>query len=655
MQPKIQVLLFVISLTLLSSCGTQNAIKDGKTAYTKKQYSLAQTLLEKEYAKSDSRVAKGKIAYLNGLSYKNTGQQAQSSKWFKIAYDNQYGVEALKEYAFALKSAENYKDAETAFKNLGQEIGSPFEYRKEITACQSAQRWKELSSENNFKIKPLSLNTANDEYAPYLNTKTELFITADRPPLSKKLKYMWTGNGFSDLYKVNSDISSIEKMPEPISTCFNEGSMAMNTNCDEIVFTRCFALDKSDQYCKLMSSNMTNGEWSIPQVLAFQAERINYMHPAFANGDNILYFSSDDPNGVGGYDLYYSSRIKNTWSDPKILPLNINTSGNEKFPYSDHDTLYFASDGIPGMGGLDIYKTTKSGTNTFYPPINLQAPMNSGADDFGLCIDQTFQSTDKVFKKGYFSSNRPEGMGKDDIYAFELVKAEPKPIVQAPGDLYLDVFVLEKILKDPSDPNSKVLARKPLVNASLDLNDKENPQHFDIINGENFSIKIEANKNYNFSASSTGFLNATANFSSIGILPAPGKDQRFELDIVLDKIFKNKEIILENIYYDFDKWDIRQDAIPTLNKLTGILKSNPDIKIQLSSHTDCRGTSSYNENLSQKRAQSVVDYLISQGIAPERLNAVGYGESKPAINCECNKCTEEEYQTNRRTSFTILE
>ncbi|MBL7831247.1 MAG: OmpA family protein, partial [Saprospiraceae bacterium] len=234
-------------------------------------------------------------------------------------------------------------------------------------------------------------------------------------------------------------------------------------------------------------------------------------------------------------------------------------------------------------------------------------------------------------------------------------KQDPKPIQAPPGDIYLDVFVLEKIRKDPNDPNSQVLARKPIKQAKLNYANKDEKLSVNINDGEGVSIKLKAGQNYKFIATADNYLTSTSSFSAVGINPVAGGDLRFDLEIVLDKIIKNKEINLENIYYDFDKWDIRTDATPTLNKLAEVLINNPEIKIQLASHTDCRGTSSYNQTLSQKRAQSVVDYLILQKIAPERLTAIGYGESKPAVNCECNKCTEDEYQANRRTSFTILD
>jgi peptidoglycan-associated lipoprotein len=169
-------------------------------------------------------------------------------------------------------------------------------------------------------------------------------------------------------------------------------------------------------------------------------------------------------------------------------------------------------------------------------------------------------------------------------------------------------------------------------------------------------MELAENMDYNFLASLSGYLSNGAKFSTKGIAKDPNNPvQTFEIEIVLDKIYKNREIVLENIYYDFDKWDIRPDAEPTLNRLSEVLKQNPEVRIQLGSHTDCRGNDNYNEDLSQKRAQSAVNYLISRGIDPGRLSALGYGETQPAAECVCTRCTETEHQTNRRTTFKVIE
>ena len=647
----IRITIFFFSLI---ACNSTMKITDGKSAFDRKQYYLATTLLEKEYKAAKSRVQKGKIAWLLGNSYASSGRYLESSKWFKTAYDNQYGVQAYREYAFSLKKSEQYKEAEQSFKLLGQEIGSPFEYRKEITASQTAAIWKANIEDNPYKLTPLNINTRYAEYAPSLSGK-KLYFSSDRPLTDKdKNIYNWTGRAFSDLFVRDND-DQANRLELPINTAANEGSMSFSSDGNELIFTRCFDKLKADQYCKLLITQKEGDSWSEPKLLDFIQEQVNYEHPTLSDDDRFLYFSSNDPVGTGGFDIYVSERISNTWSQPKLLPRSINTSGNEKFPFIDADTLYFSSDAHTGMGGLDIFRVYKTSPTSWSSPINLQAPINSGADDFGFVIDKTHKPDTRSLQKGYLSSDRPGGLGSDDIYEFNLTPYVEKPKPKEPGKITLDVYVLEKIYQNPGDPNSLVLARKPLTGSDLTITEGKNKNTYKIGEDGLISIPVEPNKEYKATAAFPGYLTNSQTFSSIGISPIPGQDQNFELEVVLDKLIRNKEITLQNIYYDFDKWDIRPDALPTLNELTTILVSNPTIKIRLGSHTDCRGTSGYNQDLSQKRAQSAVDYLISKGIAPERLSAVGYGESVPAVKCDCSQCTEEEYQINRRTTFTILE
>jgi peptidoglycan-associated lipoprotein len=230
------------------------------------------------------------------------------------------------------------------------------------------------------------------------------------------------------------------------------------------------------------------------------------------------------------------------------------------------------------------------------------------------------------------------------------------PVAPEAYKIILEVYVLEKIFAEPDNPNSKVLGRRPLKNAVLDKTANEKKQHYNTREEGMVRLELAENTDYFFNASNAGYLSGAGKFSTKGIARDPQNPvQTFELEIVLDKIYTNKEIVLENIYYDYDKWNIRPDAEPTLNRLADMLLQNPGIRIQLGSHTDCRGEDRYNQTLSQKRAQSAVNYLIGKGIDESRLSALGYGETNPAMNCACSQCSENEHQANRRTTFKILE
>ena len=412
-------------------------------------------------------------------------------------------------------------------------------------------------------------------------------------------------------------------------------------------------------YCAIYQSDNLGDSWSVPEILPFIEEGINYGHPCITPDGKKLYFSCNHPDGWGGYDLYEVEKTVDGWGEPKLLSRTINTIGNEQFPSLDGDTLYFSSDFHIGMGGLDVFKTYPYKNGAWAPVNNLKYPINSSEDDFGFIVQTQVQAGGKVLQKGYLSSTRNDGMGNDDIYSFEKVKLPPlppKPVVKVEPKMILNGYVLEKIFDDPTDPDSRVLGRKPLSGAEVEIAIGKKKEKVTVGDDGLFTLELDKNTDYDFLAAKENYLKNDANFTTKGIGEDPNNPiQTFEIEIVLDKIFLNREIVLENIYYDLDKADIREDAEPSLNELARNLKLNSEIRIELSSHTDCRATDRYNLNLSQRRAQSAVDYLIAQDIDPSRLIAKGYGESQPAVDCYCSRCTEEEHQENRRTAFRIVE
>jgi outer membrane protein OmpA-like peptidoglycan-associated protein len=647
----------------LSACTYTQKIRDGKMAYEYKQYAVAVDMLKKEYDKAKTRVERGQLAYYLGKSYEALNKSEESIRWFQIAYDNRAGVDALKDKAYALKQAERYREAIRAFKDLGIEIGSPYEYRREIQACETAMGWKEAEKYAEYRVEALDFNTGKAEYAPFLYKDNQLVFTSDRSSSTGDETYNWTGNEFSDLFLLDLESKKVSAFDARLNSEDNEGTAAFNRNYTEIYFTRCFGPKKEDAYCKLMFSRWDDGAWTVPEVLEFVEDGVNYGHPSISDDGKKLYFASNHPDGWGGYDIYVSNRTLEGWEPPRLLGRSINTVGNEKFPYIIGDTLYFSSDFHPGMGGLDIFKSYQLSNGNWAPAYNLKPPLNSGGDDFGYVLNRTASTSGDVLQVGYFTSTRDEGLGNDDIFKFEKIVPLEPPVVETPPEeelvdpkIILDVYVVEKIYEDPTDPNSRVLGRKPLDGAELEMEAPRDSRTFTSEGEEPITIVLNKNTDYDFLASREDYLNNVAEFSTKGIAEDPENPiQRFELEIVLDKIFFDKEIVLENIYYDFDKWDIREDAEPTLNELAENLKLNPDIRIELASHTDCRGNDAYNEELSQKRAQSAVDYLIAQGIDASRLSAKGYGENSPAVDCICARCTEEEHQRNRRTTFKIIE
>ncbi|MDH3650419.1 MAG: OmpA family protein, partial [Saprospiraceae bacterium] len=454
---------------------------------------------------------------------------------------------------------------------------------------------------------------------------------------------------------------NINSFEDQVNTDDNEGTISFNQDRTQMSFCRCFNRGEYDSHCKLMISSKREGHWTKPEILPFVQDGINYRHPAFTVDGQGLLFSANIEDATNGYDLYvvYLDE-EEEWGDPLPLSSRLNSEYDELFPFMHDDTLYYSSN-MGGMGGLDVYRSHPLPNGSWSPPMNMMAPINSGADDFGFVINPYFEETDSVLQVGFFSSSRAGGMGSDDIYQFKKNKyhLEPpaEPEAEFEYEIVLDLRIFQKEYEDPDDPNSTVIMRVPLSEAKISAT--ENGASFRETASDKYgmlTLQLDPDKKYDFFVSHDGFFNNQASFSTEDLLiDSTTKIQRYEERILLDKIFFDKEVVLENIYYDLDEDFIREDAQPTLNELADLLKINPQIKIQLSSHTDCRAGDDYNIDLSQRRAESAIQFLIEIGINAERLSAKGYGETLLAVACECEDCTEEEHQANRRTTFKVIE
>ena len=658
-----KLILLTLSLSIVYGCTYTLKVKDGKTAYDLKQYAVATSFLQKEYAKAKTKGEKGKIAFQIGESFRQLHNDTKAAVWYKQSYDNSGNLDALREYTYCLKRAENYTEAAAAFKTLGLEIGSPYEYRREITACNVAAAWITDAKYSGFTVETTNFNSAAADYAPSVIDGGKVVISSDRTSATGDATYSWTGNKFSDLYIVEN--ATAKSFDNQINTKFNEATATFSGDFSDMFFTKSGGELEDIQTTKIYYSKKVGNSWTTPEVMSFCKGKINYSTPSVSKDGKTLFFASNDPEGWGGYDLYECKKSNDGFVDPKIIGRSLNTQGNEAYPYADGDTLYFSSDFHTGMGGYDIFKTYRLKDGAWASPQNMKFPINSGSDDFGFAIDNQSVKGRGVFQQGYFTSNRIGGKGGDDIYKFEQKTPLPRPVVVVPDKPktvkieyknYLDIIVLEKVFQLNDNPNSKVLGRKPLPDSKVTVLINGKKRELTVNTEGVASLELDAEMDYNLTASHVDYLNNSGKFTSRGLgRDAANPIQRFEVELVLDKIYRNKEITLDNIYYDYDKWDIRADAQPTLTRLAETLLENPTIKIQMSSHTDCRGKDDYNGVLSQKRAESAVNFLITKGIPAERLTAKGYGESLPAVSCDCSKCSEEQHQINRRTTFKVLE
>ena len=656
---KIKYPFLLLVLIVLNGCTYNQKIRDGKVAYERYQFDLAAKLLESEFNAEKSRVKKGQIAFLIGKSLQQTKAPEEAIKWFGQAYDYQYGPEALKEKATTLKQAERYDEAIQAFKELGFEIGSPYEYRKDITSCEIAKAWKK--EKISYIVTEADFNSSQADYGVTFVDKDNILFTSDRFPKTSNSKsktedtYAWTGNAFSSIFNYNTLTGSSEEISFPeIELTSNDANPTLSPDGQTMIFSRCPVRKGAEKnFCSLYITEKNESGWTKPEPLGFMDEEANYMHPALSSTGDTLFFSSDMSNGWGKFDIYFSVQGENGFNYPEKLGRNINTAQNDQFPYLINDTLYFASEGHTGLGGLDVFKVHKLPGGAWTQAYNLKTPINSGFDDFAYAPDPYFKPTDRISAKGYFSSSR--NGAEDDIFVFEKripVKIDTPEVVEVlEYKILLDVYLLEKVYEEAFNPNSKVLGRKPLSGTITFLGEER-------IVGEDglLSLELDKNTDYEFIGKKAEYLTNSDYFTTKGLGEDPNNPvQKYELEIVLDKIFEEIEITLDNIYYDFDAWNIRRDAEPTLNVLAKNLLLNPGIRIELASHTDCRGDEDYNASLSYKRALSAVEYLIESGIEENRIEARGYGKSRPFVNCVCSKCTEDQHQANRRTTFKILE
>ncbi len=504
-------------------------------------------------------------------------------------------------------------------------------------------------------------------------------------------------------------------MPKTVNTKYNEGPLCFNKEKTKVYFTRNqYNPDEKNKlyYSKQKEANLTifeatidKGNWINIKELPFNNKEYSCGHPVWDDDDSILYFTSTMPGGYGGTDLWKSKLSNSKWEKPANLGSVINTEGDEMFPAMDvNKNFYFASDGHGGLGGLDIFSAKKS-DGVFSNVKNLGTPINSSYDDFGYLINENNTI-------GFFSSDRPGGKGEDDIYRFADVKYElevtiidkftkepiatslvqlkekdeiknklssnnngvsqtrveggSEYILDAEAPNYLPGTINKQILANEKRPFNKVtIELQPLVLQVSVINaETKKPVAGAVLNCTNACT----NKTKTSIADETGItaytvLNNctyTLDASAKSYLPKPVtqitttlKDTTF-IVIELTQI-NDKAIALNNIYYDFNKWDIRPEAEQDLKMLLQFMKQNPDAILELSSNTDSRGEDKYNLDLSQKRAQSAVNWLVTRGVYENNIKPVGYGETKPLNACINNvKCSEEDHQKNRRTEFKVL-
>jgi len=624
------------STLLLGGCATSDGVSKADKRFTRGEYETAITLYK-------AQVAKGKNAplanYRIGESYRLSNRVEQAEPFYKAALDGKLKNADLGfRYAESLKAGGKFEEAAQQFEAYAQSgTNRTLAARAELEAKNARLSPQVVAMRTNNEVMALDqVNSESSDFSATLMPETkELVFASGR----EGKKYLGNGDGFNDLYAIKFDDAdkltggTVRKL-EPLfnSTDKHEASATYTPDGKMMVFARSNNGSKKGYLSvDLWASYYKNGAWSEPEILrVVNSSTADEFSPVFAPDGQTLYFASSRKGGQGGTDIYKATMGANgRFSPPENLGEEVNTPGNENFPTVAPDgTLYFSSDGHPGLGKLDIFMVDKGKVK------NLGAPINSNGDDFA----PYFTGKDM----GVFSSNRAGGKGSDDIYRFHK---KPLKLVA----LFVDGTLVER--------NDKTGQTAPVANETVTITNR-NGRKEDVTTGPDgkFTAKLDTAATYTLLADRPGYFTARNSLSTVGKvpkqddLPNEQNDIRLPVTLTLTKIVKNKAIVVENIFYDYDKANIRSDAAVELDKLVETLNDNPNITIELSSHTDSRGKDAYNQSLSQRRAQSAVDYIISKGIDKSRITAKGYGETQPVVK---NAKTEEEYQRNRRTEFKV--
>ena len=645
------VLFCVFSLTSLNVNAQKKNRKMVKAdqAFTLEQYNKAAELYKKAYQSTKSRALKSEIIFKQAECYRFSGNIKRAESYYKRAVKAKYpDVIVYLRYADVLRMNEKYEEAKVQYKKYIQLNPTDITGEMGLKSCDYSINW--LANPTRYKVEIMPLvNSRFSDFSPSFGNGeySELYFTSSRSGgFSNKIDDR-TGETFTDLY--SSKLNKKGKwsvpliLPEPVNSEGNEGSVALNKRGTTMYFTKCDVQKKKALGCNIYVSKRKGKIWGAPTLLQIKVDSNTTLgHPTINEDESILIFSSDLRGGYGGKDLWIVKQQKRgKWSDPVNLGPAVNTKGDEMFPFLHSDgTLYFSSTGHIGMGGFDIFKSTPDENNSYSSITNLKYPVNSSGHDFGMIIENSGE-------RGYLTSDRKGGKGGDDIYQFEL-----PPLV----------LTLKGVITDSK--SGAILTNTKVVLSSSEGIAIETKTD----NTGSYNFKLDPLLSYEILASSDGYLNKKMTETTVGI----DENKVFIVDVIMDPV--KKEIILPKIEYDFAKWNLRDKSISDLDMLAESLSDNPNVVIELKSHTDFVGNNKSNLRLSQKRADACIDYLISIGINAGQLVAVGAGEDEPFVienkngrfkegdvltesyinKIKFKKNKKKAHQYNRRTSFKVL-
>lgn len=610
------------------ACGNPKLNK-GLKAYDEMAYASAIDNLNAALEK-DSGNAEAMVALADAYRLTNDYKNAENMYAQVVQLPNSKPQHKL-EYARILMSANKHDEAANMIRLYLQDKPDDKVAKSLLEACNYIEFFKEDTAAFQLTEVPLFDNASMMSPVKY---QKGIAYAAERTEGGKTNP--WTGFTYYNIYynyQQNGMWQGESKILESISGKFHEGPISFNSDQDYAIVTRSNyksgnkleANEEDVNNFGLFETRLVDGKWSAPEAMPFNSEDYSVGHASLSPDGKKVIFTSDMPGGHGGSDLYMSKLENNKWSEPKNLGSTINTGGNEVFPtYHSDSTLYFSSDGQPSLGGLDIFKSdqTETGWST---PSNMNFPINSTADDFSILINADDTT-------GYLTSNRK---GNDRIFYY----AEIPPVL---------IVVVKTLSKE---------GHNPISGATVTLFNKTDGTENSATTGPDGTSEfyLKPDKDYRVEGRKEELFTQSDEFNTFGKTKSETIEVVFEMDEVVIGGDSPKYYTVDNIYYDYDDWKIRPDAAIELDKLAQLLKDNPNLVIELHSHTDSRATRSYNQNLSDKRAKAAVDYLASKGIGKKRLQFRGFGESKLLNHCKDDvDCTEAEHQENRRTEFVVV-
>ena len=585
-----------------------------------------------------------------GNAYYYNAEYKKALPWYEQLFqEGKYKVkpEYYYRYAQTLKSVGDYTQSDkmmakfVELTNANDTRAALFEENKDYQTVIK-------NNSGRFQLNNASINTENSEYGTAFYGDKIVFAGATDARKAKHGVSQWTGESFYDLYEAehfDQKLGNRKPFSSSVNTQFNESTPVFTKDGNTMYFTRNNYVNKklgSDIENTILlkilrATKDKNGNWGDIVEVPFNSDQYNVAHPALSPDEKYLYFASDMPGSFGNSDIFRVEILgDNQYGTPENLGNIINTAGRESFPYISKDNvLYYSSDGIPGLGGLDIFAVKFNTDGSTSKPVNIGMPGNSADDDF--CF--VFNSDSKI---GFLTSNRPGGKGKDDIYSFH----EDKPL------LFSCQKNIKGIVKDAKTKaiiaNAKViLSDKVMKEVSTDQSKTDGTFTFEKVNCNDSHYYLRGEKE----KYETAEVNVTVGKDEVvyEILLNP-REVAIKKGMDLAKVFEIKEI-----KFDYNKADIRPDAAVELTKIVEVMREYPKMKIDIRSHTDSRGADSYNLKLSDRRAKATLEWIVKQGIDRKRLKAKGYGETRLVNGCSNGvPCTEEEHQENRRSEFIVV-